>query len=69
MAVVELDATVMLSAADLVRDHALRGADGIHLASAYVLADRTREDVEFISWDGKLRTAASAIGLSVAPTS
>jgi uncharacterized protein len=61
---VELTADVGRHAGRLVRAHALRGADGVHLASALAIADA---DLVVASWDRRLAGGALAEGLRVAP--
>lgn len=61
---VELTAEVADSAATLVVDHGLRGADAVHLASALALGDA---EVVVAAWDRRLHAAAVAVGLAVAP--
>ena len=63
IAVVELDIYVSEVAALVVSQHRLRGADAIHLASAAVLGS----GVTMVSRDTRLRQAALAAGLDVAP--
>ena len=64
VAQVELTPNVARAAGDLVRTHALRGADAVHLASALVL--RTA-DLVVAAWDRRVKAGAIAEGLSVAP--
>jgi uncharacterized protein len=61
---VELIEPVAQRAGELVRDHALRGADGVHLASALAL---DMPDLVFAVWDARLNDGAKAAGLRVAP--
>ena len=61
---VELTASVERHAGVLAREHALRGADAVHLASALVIGD---PDLVLAVWDRRLHTAALAAGLRVAP--
>lgn len=63
--VVELSAAVGDRAADLALEHALSGADAVHLASALVLS---QAEPVLITWDRRLAAAASMAGLSVAPS-
>ncbi len=60
---VELDPTVAALGADLAMEHRLSGADAVHLASALVLGT----EVIFACWDERLRVAATAEGLALAP--
>jgi uncharacterized protein len=62
---VELTAAVASVAGDLCRDHALRGADGVHLASALKFAD---SDPVVAVWDSRMAAGALGVGLRVAPT-
>lgn len=61
---VELTAGVTLDAGRLAADHALRGADAVHLASAKAIGS---EDLIFAVWDERLRAGAQALGLTTAP--
>lgn len=61
---VELTQDVSAHAGDLAGRHALRGADAVHLAS--VLALET-PDVVLAVWDARLREAATAEGVMIAP--
>jgi predicted nucleic acid-binding protein len=65
--VVEVDEVLTRRAADLTRDHPLRAADAIHLASAELVADGVREDLRFACWDRRLGESAAALGFTVAP--
>ena len=60
---VDLDEYVTEVAALAASRHRLRGADAIHLASAAVLGS----GVTMVSRDARLRQAALAAGLDVAP--
>lgn len=62
---IELTARVARVAGDLCRQHGLRGADGVHLASAMELVD---VDPVMAVWDVRLSAAASAAGVRVAPS-
>lgn len=62
--VVELTASIARSAADLAAYLVLGGADAVHLASALTLAEA---EPILATWDGRLRAAAVAAGVSVAP--
>lgn len=64
MPIAELDPAVSDLAFRLLRDHPLRGADAVHLASALGLAERMGT-VTFTTWDDRLTRAASAKGLPV----
>jgi uncharacterized protein len=61
---VELTVAVERHAGQLARQHALRGADAIHLASALAIGD---PDLVIAVWDRRLHTGAHAAGLRVAP--
>ena len=61
---VELTAAVELQAGDLARQHALRGADTVHLASALAIGT---PDLVIAVWDRRLHAGARAVGLRVAP--
>ncbi len=61
---VELTETVAAQAGRLAGQHALRGADAVHLAS--LLAVST-EATMFAVWDQRLRAGAQAVGVQVAP--
>lgn len=61
---VELTRSVERDAGQLAAQHALRGADAVHLASALALRD---PGLILAAWDRRLRTGATAVGLPVAP--
>jgi uncharacterized protein len=61
---VELTAAVERHAGQFAREHALRGADAVHLASALAIGD---PDLVFAAWDRRLHTGAQAAGIRVAP--
>jgi uncharacterized protein len=61
---VELTETVTAHAGHLAGQHALRGADAVHLAS--LLAVGAAETL-FAVWDQRLRTGAQAAGVLLAP--
>jgi uncharacterized protein len=61
---VELTAAVERHAGQLAREHALRGADAVHLASALAIGD---PDLVIAVWDRPLHTGARAAGIRVAP--
>lgn len=50
-------------AADLVKRHALRGYDAVHLASAVQLSNNDQVNMVFSSYDQQLMQAANAEGL------
>ena len=62
---VELTESVSAHAGRLASEHALRGADAVHLAS--VLAVDPIETV-FAVWDGRLRAGAHAVGVRLVPS-
>ena len=51
----------------MLRVHPLRAADALHLAAAFVAADRAPESLEFVSFDTRLAAAASLEGFRVLP--
>ncbi|HXF22218.1 MAG TPA: type II toxin-antitoxin system VapC family toxin [Streptosporangiaceae bacterium] len=61
---VELSRAVEQQAGQLAAEHALRGADAVHLASALALGD---PELIVAAWDRRLRAGASAAGLALAP--
>lgn len=61
---VELTAAVERQAGQIARDHALRGADAIHLASALAIGD---PGLIVAVWDRRLHGGAQAAGCRVAP--
>lgn len=61
---VELTAAVARHAGELAKDHALRGADAVHLASALAMSDRS---LIVAVWDRRLHAGALATGIGVAP--
>lgn len=61
---VQLTERVATRAAQLAREHALKGADAVHLASALALDDPM---LVFATWDRRLHAAAQQVGLRVAP--
>lgn len=62
---VELTAEVEGRAGDLAEDHALSGFDAVHLASALVVAAAV--PVVVATWDRRLASAATSLGLAVLP--
>lgn len=62
--IIEIDDELSKSAGDLAEEHALRGFDSIHLASAVALAD---DSMLLATWDADLRRAAVDFGLRIAP--
>jgi predicted nucleic acid-binding protein len=63
---VELTSSVARHAGQLARDHALRGAHAVHLASALATND---PDLIVAAWDRRLHAGARAVHMSVAPAS
>jgi uncharacterized protein len=63
---VDLTEGVARRAGDLSEEHALSGADAIHLASAELL---TADGPVVATWDSRLHAAVSALGLAVLPAS
>jgi predicted nucleic acid-binding protein len=61
---VELTDEIAARAGGLAGEHALRGADAVHLASALVLGP---EDLLFAAWDQRLRTGVETAGIRLAP--
>jgi hypothetical protein len=61
---VELTAAVEQRAGHLAGEHALRGADAVHLASALAIGD---PDLVVAVWDRRLHAGARAAGTRVAP--
>jgi predicted nucleic acid-binding protein len=59
---IELSDRLVRRAGRLAGDHALTGADAVHLASAEALSD-----VVVATWDRRLGRAASRVGLDVVP--
>lgn len=64
--VVELTPPVAFRAGDLAEAHALRGLDGIHLASALELGQLTGSLPAFLAFDSRLGAAAAAERLPAA---
>jgi uncharacterized protein len=63
---VELSVQISHQAGRLCRIHRLKGADGVHLASALAVNDG---NLIVAGWDQRLQTGAVEAGLRVAPTS
>ncbi len=61
---VELTAPVTVHAGQLAGQHALRGADAVHLASLLAIG---AEETLFAVWDQRLRLGARAAGIQLAP--
>lgn len=62
---VELSESVTRRAGELASQHALRGADAVHLASVLAVG---AEDTVFAVWDQRLRDGARAAGVHLAPS-
>ncbi|MBX6351337.1 MAG: type II toxin-antitoxin system VapC family toxin [Clostridia bacterium] len=65
--VVNVTQALVELAGDLVLAHELRGFDAIHVASALLLSQRSRQAMRFLTWDRRMSGAASALGLAVEP--
>lgn len=61
---IELNGDVLAAARLVIQRHALRGFDGIHLASALTLQDRWDETVVVVAADQRLLRAAATEGLA-----
>lgn len=61
---VELTDSVASDAGRLARQHALRGADAVHLASALAIGV---DHVVFAVWDQRLRVGGETAGFALAP--
>lgn len=64
IATIEVMASVIDRAVDLVHRHPLSGADAVHLATALSV---DLDELVFVTWDARLHQAARAEGLAVAP--
>jgi prevent-host-death family protein len=60
---VELTEDVAARAGQLAGEHALRGADAVHLASALAVG---ADELLFAAWDQRLRSGAEATGIRLA---
>jgi predicted nucleic acid-binding protein len=60
----DLDELLVRTAGNVAETFALRALDAVHLAAALSLED---EELVLSTWDDRLRTAAQAAGLAVAP--
>lgn len=67
LAVVELDEHVAAAAVRIARDHPVRAADAIHLASALTVASPT-SGIVFACFDRRLWDAARAVGMAPFPS-
>lgn len=61
---VELSESVTARAGQLAGEHALRGADAVHLASLIAVG---LDETVFAVWDRRLRAGAQAVGARLAP--
>lgn len=61
---IELTEAITQRAGELVGEHALRGADAVHLASVLAMGPA---EILFAGWDRRLRAGAHAAGVSVVP--
>jgi len=62
--VIEFDFQIAALAGEAAEAYDLRANDAIHLASAL---SQPRASLIMMSWDAKLRTAATQAGLALAP--
>ena len=62
--IVELTERVASHAGDLAREHSLRGADAVHLASLLAVGG---VETLFAVWDERLRAGATAAGAQLVP--
>lgn len=62
---IEIDHSHVRVAGDLAEDHALRGYDAVHLATALSVSE---DDLVLVTGDSDLVTAATYLGLSVTDT-
>lgn len=63
MLVVELTAAIVTRAQTLLRRHALRAGDAIHLASCLHLQEELQDETSFTAFDDRLVAAARREGL------
>lgn len=61
--VIELTPSVVSKVHSLLRDHPLRAADALQLASCLAIGGRLGEKLEFVCFDDRLTRAAAAEGL------
>jgi predicted nucleic acid-binding protein len=61
---VALTEEITIRAGELAAEHALRGGDAVHLASALAIGS---DDLLFAAWDQRLRSGAEAAGIRLAP--
>ncbi|MGH3448148.1 MAG: type II toxin-antitoxin system VapC family toxin [Nocardioidaceae bacterium] len=62
---VEMTEEITTRAGQLASEHALRGADAVHLASVLAIGS---DETLFAVWDQRLRSGAAAVGVNVAPS-
>ncbi|MFZ5851391.1 MAG: type II toxin-antitoxin system VapC family toxin [Actinomycetota bacterium] len=62
--VMELTGAIAARAGQLADEHALPGADAVHLASALAVGT---DELLFTGWDQRLRSGAEAAGILLAP--
>lgn len=65
-AVVELTRQLAQAAGEMAERHRIRGADAVHLASAFEFGN-SGEELRFACWDDRLRKAARDAGLRTLP--
>jgi predicted nucleic acid-binding protein len=65
MLVVELTPAIVARAQTLLRRHALRAGDAIHLASCIHLREELQDEATFIAFDDRLMAAAHLEGLKL----
>jgi predicted nucleic acid-binding protein len=63
--IVDVSEGLVRAAGILAENHALRGADAVHLASAVTLGKHMSESVMFMCFDGRLASAARKEDLRV----
>jgi predicted nucleic acid-binding protein len=63
--IVDVSESLVRAAGILAENHALRGADAIHLASAVTLSKQVGESNMFLWFDGRFATAAGKGDLRV----
>jgi predicted nucleic acid-binding protein len=61
--IVDVSQSVVQAAGFLAENHALRGADAIHLASAVALSKQMGQSVAFLCFDDRLAAASGKEGL------
>jgi len=63
--IVDVSDAVVKFAGNLAEEHALGGAESIHLASGLTLAKQAGESLTFFCFDGRLAAAARKDGLKI----